>query len=41
MRQFQMMNQSITMQPNGLRHLTMIGAARGGAPKTPIYRHGR
>jgi hypothetical protein len=30
MRQFQMMNQSITMQPNGLRHLTMIGAARGG-----------
>ena len=29
MRHFQMMNQSITMQPNGLRHLTMIGATRG------------
>jgi len=29
MLQFQMMNQSITMQPNGLQRLTMIGAARG------------
>jgi len=29
MRQFPMIRQSITMQPNGLRHLTMIGAARG------------
>jgi len=29
MRQFQMMNQSITMQPNGLQCLTMIATARG------------